>query len=602
MLGSRYTVAGRENASTADAGDPRADQRETTIVVMAMLAGNGGAITIFVVAGIFGLMIAQRRRELALFRAVGATPRQVRRMITAEAFVLAVLAGLAGCVAGVLAAGPIASMLVERGIAPDGLRPDSGIVPMLIAFSIGLVLAESAVIVAAFRAGRVRAGEALRDASLGRERLGIVRGLIGIGFVAVAATGLLRVHGSQFAAVVVPCAIGLAIGIALLGPLVLALPAGLLSRPLRRMGASGLLASTSMTSGRRRVSAVASAIALVVAIAGSQVVLSASARAGAEHDAAQRVTAGRVLVSDGPGLPPSLEAAVRRVPGVTGAVSVLPLDVFIMNDGLGNNGVPRTAAGIDLQNAGGMLDLGVRRGSIARVHGSTIAISTELAHESHLGVGDALRLRLPDGANTSVQVGAVYRWSAALGHIVVGAAYARQHSVIGLDESIYIRARGADATRGLARLAESVPTAAVLSRHEYLGQAQSALQREAWIVWLLLVLIAGYAAISVVNTAAMAVADRRGEIRLTRLAGATRGQVLRMIAWEAVVTTVVGIAAGAAIVAGAVWRLPATQPGWHIAVPGNLCVLLLVGAGLLSFVAAVVPTLFVLRRPVGGTS
>ena len=73
---------------------------------------------------------------------------------------------------GVLAAGPIASMLVEHGIAPDGLRPDSGFVPMLIAFSIGLVLAESAVIAAAFRAGRVRAGEALRDASLGKERLG----------------------------------------------------------------------------------------------------------------------------------------------------------------------------------------------------------------------------------------------------------------------------------------------------------------------------------------------------------------------------------------------------------------------------------------------
>ena len=183
-LGSRYKVASRNDASTADAGDPRADQRDTTIVVMAMLAGNGGAVTIFVVAGIFGLMIAQRRRELALFRAVGATPGQVRRMIAAEAFVLAILAGLAGCVAGVLAAGPIASMLVERGIAPDGLRPDSGFVPMLIAFSIGLVLAESAVIAAAFRAGRVRAGEALRDASLGRERLGVVRGLLGLAIVA----------------------------------------------------------------------------------------------------------------------------------------------------------------------------------------------------------------------------------------------------------------------------------------------------------------------------------------------------------------------------------------------------------------------------------
>src|SRR4051812_31490310 len=155
-LGSQYKVAGRNNASSADAGDPRAEQRDTTIFVMAMLAGNGGAVTIFVVAGIFGLMIAQRRRELALFRAVGATPGQVRRMVAAEAFVLSMLAGLAGCVAGTLAGGPIASMLVARGIAPDGLKPSSGLVPMAIAFSIGLVLAECAVLTAAFRAGRVR--------------------------------------------------------------------------------------------------------------------------------------------------------------------------------------------------------------------------------------------------------------------------------------------------------------------------------------------------------------------------------------------------------------------------------------------------------------
>jgi putative ABC transport system permease protein len=596
-LGSQYKVASRSDASTADAGDPRAEQRDTVIAVMAILAGNGGAVTIFVVAGIFGLMIAQRRRELALFRAVGATPRQVRRMIAAEAFVLAIFAGLAGCVAGVLAAGPIASMLVERGIAPDGLRPDSGFVPMLLAFSIGLVLAESAVIAAAFRAGRVRAGEALRDASLGKERLGVVRGLLGLAIVTGGAIPLLLVGGLPFTALVVPMAIVLAIGIALLGPLVLALPAALLSRPLRRVGVTGLLASTSMTSGRRRVSAVAAAIALVVAIAGTQIVLSASSRAAAQHEAAERLTADRVLVSDGPGLPPSLEHAVRRLPGVTGAVGVIPLDVYIMNRGLEDDGVPRIAAGIDVRRAGRMLDLGVREGSIAHVRQTTIAISTQLAGHSHLVVGDTLRLRLPDGAEARVRVGAVYRWSAALGDLVLAAGFARQHSVIGLDEAIYVTGNNA-ADAGLRRFAQHVPTAVALTRGEYLDEADSAQQQEAWIVWLLIVLVAGYAAISVVNSAAMAVADRRNEIRLARLIGSTRGQVLRMITWEAAVTAAVGLAAGAAIVAGAVWRLPATQPDWHIVVPVQLCALLLAGAALLSILAAIAPTLLAIKRPV----
>lgn len=596
-LGSQYKVASRNNASSADAGDPRAEQRDTTIFVAAMLAANGGAVTIFVVAGIFGLMIAQRRRELALFRALGATPRQVRRMIAAEAFVLAILAGLAGCGAGVFAARSIASVLVQRGIAPDALRPDSGFVPMLIAFSVGLVLAESAVIAAAFRAGRVRPGEALRDASDGRERLGIVRGLLGLAIVAGGAIPLLLVGGLPFTTLVVPMAIVLAIGIALLGPLVLALPAAALSRPLRRLSVTGMLASTSMTSGRRRVSAVAAAIALVVAIAGSQIVLTASSRAAAQHETAERLTADRVLVSNGPGLPVSLERAVRGLRGVTGAVGVIPLDVYIMNRRLETSGEPRNAAGIDLQRARRMLDLGVREGSIARVRGNTVAISTQFAGDSQLGVGDTLRVRLPDGADAQVSVGAVYRWSAALGDLVFGASFAHRHSVVGLDEAIYVTG-GSAADIGLRQLAERVPTAAVLTRGEYLDEVDSSLQQQAWIVWLLIVLVAGYAAISVVNTAAMVVADRRHEIRLTRLVGTTRGQVLRMITWEAAVTTAVGLTAGAAIVAAAVWRLPATQPDWHVVVPLRLFAPFLVGAALLSVVAAIAPTLLALRRPV----
>jgi putative ABC transport system permease protein len=143
-------------------------------------------------------------------------------------------------------------------------------------------------------------------------------------------------------------------------------------------------------------------------------------------------------------------------------------------------------------------------------------------------------------------------------------------------------------------------SAVALTRGEYLDGVDSAQQREGWIAWLLIVLVAGYAAISVVNSAAMAVADRRSEIRLARLIGSTRGQVLRMISWEAAVTTVVGLAAGAAIVAGAVWRLPATQPDWQIVVPVQLCAFLLVGAALLSLVAAIAPMLLAVRRPVAG--
>jgi putative ABC transport system permease protein len=246
-----------------------------------------------------------------------------------------------------------------------------------------------------------------------------------------------------------------------------------------------------------------------------------------------------------------------------------------------------------------VLDLGVRKGSMSRVRDRTIAISTQLARDDGLGMGDTLRVRLPDGADARVRVGAVYRWSAAVGDLVLGAGFARRHSAAGVDDAIYVTGDGA-AEAALRQLARRVPTAVALTRGEYLAEIDSAQQQVVWILWLLIVLVAGYAAISVVNSAAMAVADRRSEIRLARLIGSTRGQILRMITWEAAVTTGVGLAAGAAIVAGAVWRLPATQPDWHVVVPAQLCALLLVGAALLSLVAAIAPTILAVRRPVAG--
>jgi putative ABC transport system permease protein len=596
-LGKRYAVSGRDDASTADAGDPRADQRDEAVSVMAILAANGAVVTIFVVAGIFGLAVAQRRRELALLRAVGATPRQVRRMIAAEAFLVAVVAGIAGCIAGVLAAGPIATMLVDRGIAPEGLRPHAGWVPLLVAFASGILVSEAAVLAAASRAGRVRAGEALRDASLGRERLGLLRGALGLLTVGGAIVLLLAVHGLATLAAVVPLAIMLAAGAALLAPVVLALPAGMLSRPLRGLGPSGLLASTSIATGRRRVGAVSASIALVVAIAGSQIVLSATSRAAARHETGERVLAAQALVSNGAGLPPRVERAAGRLPGATGAVGVIPLDIYVMNRDLVDNGTPKAAAGLDVPHAAGLLDLRVRDGSLAGVGGRRVAISTQFADENGLGVGDTLRVRLPDGAQVPVRVGATYRLAAALGDLVLPAALARRHASTPLDEAIFVG--GHPDREQLRQLASQVPTAEVVTRSEYLRGVDSSVQHEAWVAWLVVFLIAAYAAISIVNTAAVAVADRRREFRLARLVGSTRGQVMKMVAWEAAVTSIVGLAAGAAIVAAAVWRVPATQPGWHIVVPHGQGALLLVGTGLLAIAAAVVPTLVATRRPVG---
>ena len=99
------------------------------------------------------------------------------------------------------------------------------------------------------------------------------------------------------------------------------------------------------------------------------------------------------------------------------------------------------------------------------------------------------------------------------------------------------------------------------------------------------------------NTALMATAGRQPELALIRLIGATRRQARRMIAWEALVTTVAGLAVGALIARIAV-QAPRGQPGWHIAVPAVVSGAILAGAAVLGLAGALAPARLALRaRP-----
>jgi len=142
-----------------------------------------------------------------------------------------------------------------------------------------------------------------------------------------------------------------------------------------------------------------------------------------------------------------------------------------------------------------------------------------------------------------------------------------------------------------------VPGTAVLTRAQYLQAARVAAQASTWPIWLLIGLLAAFAALALLNTALMATAGRQPELSLIRLIGATRRQARRMIAWEALVTTLAGLAAGAIIARIAV-QAPPGQPGWSIAVPPVLSAAILAGAAVLGLAGAIAPARLALRtRP-----
>ena len=143
-LGDGVDVLDAGHAADADAGDPTAADRAGLIAIFGTLGGIAGAIALFVVAGTFALAIAQRRRETAVLRALGATPRQVRRLIAGEALLVSLVAGALGLLAGGPLADAIVSVLVDRGEVGPGFAPGDPLIPLAAALAMGIAIGQLA--------------------------------------------------------------------------------------------------------------------------------------------------------------------------------------------------------------------------------------------------------------------------------------------------------------------------------------------------------------------------------------------------------------------------------------------------------------------------
>ena len=299
-------VLDRAHAADADAGDPQASDREAMVAIFGTMGGIAGFVALFVVAGTFALAIAQRRKETAVLRALGATPRQVRRLIATEALFVSLVAGALGLLAGRPLATALVDLLSRHGHIPAGFEPGHSWIPLVAALGMGVGIAQLAVVAAARRAGKVRPAEALREVAVEHGRVGWVRGLSGVLALGGGAAMALLFKGEQASAFSILAGILLAAGTALLGRWLLGLPAALLARPLRALGPAGLLASTGLSANRWRTAALATPIVLIAMLVGTQGLLAASSRHDTEAVTAQRVTAEHVVTGrDGAPLPPA---------------------------------------------------------------------------------------------------------------------------------------------------------------------------------------------------------------------------------------------------------------------------------------------------------
>lgn len=535
---------------------------ENLIVLAAVSGGMGILVAMFVVASTLALSIQQRQRELALLRAIGTTPRQLRRMVIGEALVVALLAVAVAVVPGSLFGRWLFDQLTANGVVPSVVAFHQGWIPVAAAAGAALLTAVVAAFAAARRAGRTRPTEALAESAIQRRWLTGTRIVFAIlclgGGLALSIVTIAVMTGPVAASTAGPAVMLWAIGLAMLSPGITNVMTAILQWPLRAIsGVNGYLAMLNVRARTVRVAAAVTPIMLATGIATANIYLQTTQDAISDQAFTENLRADAVVSSSAGGLSPDLVGRIQNTPGVAGASEYVTSQGFITapfnttNDveGWPVSGV--TAAGVAETNA-----VVPTAGKLTDLSGNTVALPETLATDVGVGVGDAVTLRLGDGASVDVRVVALFAGRAGFENFLVPAQLLAPHTTEGLAPQILVRAApGTDVgqlTETLKTMTANLPGIVIGDRAALVAEHEQGQGIGAWVNYLMVGMIMAYTVISVVNTLVMSTARRRREFGLQRLTGSTRAQVMRMMGLEGVMIAVVGVVLGTIVAAGSI--------------------------------------------------
>lgn len=524
---------------------------ENLIVLAAVFGGLATMVMLFVVASTLGLSIQQRQRELALLRAVGTTPGQLRRMVIGESLVIAVVATVLGSLLGGVFGRWLFDQLASHGVVPAAMAHHSGWIPMVVAIGAVLIGSFFGALIAGRRAARTRPTEALADASIQRRWLSWVRVVFAVlafgGGTALFIVTIAVMTGPIAASTAGPSVMLWATALALVSPGITKVVLAILRWPVRAVtGTAGHLATLSTKTRAVRVAAVVTPIMLATGMATANIYLQTTTVAVANEAFVDSLRADLVLSGD---ITPGLVDEVRAVPGVRAASEFATSVVFVdkpYDSSQSEDGWP--VQGVSGSAAAQTTAVHPTSGSLTNMTGNTIALPTSQATAMDRGIGDTITMRMGDGAKVTVRIVALYQAREGFETLLMPASLVAAHTTSGLPSQIVVRADDpATVAPALTRLAAEHPGLAVVDRDTLVSGYAKDQEIGAWINYLMAGMIIAYTAISVVNSLVMSTSARRREFGLQRLTGATRGQILRMMTVEAGMTTVIGVLLGTVV-------------------------------------------------------
>ncbi|GGM32372.1 FtsX-like permease family protein [Dactylosporangium sucinum] len=500
-------LTGTERSAAEPARDTRTRWIGAQLIIATVLVG--GFVAVFVVASTCAFSASQRRREIGLLRAIGATPGQVRRLLLAEVLLVALGAGVLGAVGGALLAPLLEGPFVAVGLEPTGFQVGLSWWAMGVSLAAGLVVAALGVWLSARRTSRVPALDALREAAVEKRPMTPSRWIVG-GLGVVVGGGLAALlpgsTAEQKPTIVLCSAMVLLVAAALLAPAVVVPLVRLVTWPFRR-GATGMLVREGTSVAARRV---ASTAAPVLAAVGFAVLLVGTFQTANEA----------VGIEDTAKIPESAVAAPSGAPGLS-------------------------EAAVQAQRGRSELSSTVYLASGEPIRATGSADVSGLAAAPSLGwrVGESVPLRFVDGTVQSVTVTQVSD-DVFIDTVVLPRALVRAHDPTALTEVVYLSGAFAP-TAG----AEELTARAYVER-------RAAVEGDLIDLFLavLLGISVGYTGLAVANTLLMATYGRRQEFTTLHRTGATTGQTLRVVVVEALVAVGAGTLLGLAVAVPALFE------------------------------------------------
>ncbi|WP_027946868.1 ABC transporter permease [Amycolatopsis taiwanensis] len=514
------------------------------------MAGTVLLIIGFIVGGASAVSIGAQRQDLALMRAIGALPRQIRRFTAAQATIVALVGTVIGLGAGYLVAEQFRRMLVSIGLVPSSLSLTVSPWPAIAATLLLTVVVQVSARCATWRTSRLPATEAVAESRSEPRTPSIVRTLVGVLLIlgATAFSIMPMLNRSEIGASATTIAgIVAVIGLAMAGPAFVQR----LSRVLARMLPAGVSAPTwlAVANGRGyalRMAAAITTLAMTVVFTLTYTFTQTTMLAATASEVQDGTRAQfRISAPELGGVPGDVAAAAAAVPGVQTATPVSSTTVLWPYQIVDEVEAESESALVLTGAAPEVLDLGVRTGDLAELTGATVAVDDGAAGSRDASVGSEINLVLGDGQQVKAKVVATYARGLGFGTVVLSHDLVAGHTTTGLDDGILIRTDGTDAVKqNVAAFTASRPGLVLDDDPAAALGGTTTVSPELWINIAVLAVLLGYLLLGIANKIVAATAQRRNEFATLRLIGTTARQVRAMMRREAALICITSLATG----------------------------------------------------------